>query len=185
MKKIVMSVLTIGVLCTALISCSDDDNNNNTTTNPTENYSAYKSWNDFTNAQTKDYQEYPNLTLSDLVYRFDDANMAITMDNLAIYLYDHNTKKVYSSWVSSSRYNATVSAIILDPKTGAGPATLRTRDLNFAMNDEYKITTVSYFPQEAFDVKIVAYDKETNTFYEGTSTNEKSHDLSGIKLIKK
>ena len=178
-----MSVLTMGALCTALTSCGDDDNNN-TTTNPTENYSSYSSWSDFTANQTGEYASQSTLDKEDFTYEVDDKVLAESIDNLAFYFINPMDGKLYSDWIidkngASLSYNCALDGT---------PVNIGTFLVEGSLQNLYTgIMTHGMIPQK-FNLKIVAYDKETNTFYEGTYknwTSEMGNDFSSIKLIKK
>lgn len=169
-----MSVLTIGALCTALISCSDDDNDTPTSTVITENTSSYTSFQQFLDFRDKQ----PQITAA--TYGGADIAFDVAIDgnenfdgsiyeNVYVTYYTSDHSKIYKV---SSTYSPQYQ---LSNKLGI---------LNGTTTWNVGWITGGYPADVLIDVEVTIYDKETNSFYQGTlnDVTYKEQEVSVRKL---
>ena len=165
-----MSVLTMGALCTALISCSDDDNDTPTSTVITENTSSYTSFQQFLDFRDKQPQitatNYGGADIAfDIAIEGDENFDGSIYENAYVTYYTSDHSKIYK--VPFKQYQLSNNIAIPNGTT------------------TWNLGWVSGFPADVLiDVEVTLYDKETNSFYQGTlnDVTYKEQEVSVRKL---
>ena len=165
MKKLLMSLLSIGML-SAVVSCSDDDND--TPTTPTSEYSNYKNWNDYVNAQTP--EKYENIS-----YKFTEHPVDISFNSDVLPKLEKLVIYVYTPSYNVSGYDNLYCKI--DFSEGIYSIQKDGVILNGNLQNKLPVSSTHIVDACRLPVdggcyiKIVGYDADTNTFYQGTLDN--------------
>ena len=159
MKKLLMSLLSIGML-SAVVSCSDDDNDTPTASVIKEDVSKYTSYQDFLDFRAKQTQitatQYNLADCGfDLAIEGDENFDGTKLEDFHVSFYTADHTQLYDE--SQTRY--AYDKIVIQPLNGIAIGT-------------YNSPWMGNFPAAVpIDVEVTVYDKDTNTFYQGTLDN--------------
>ena len=157
-------------MLSAVVSCSDDNNDTPTASVIKEDVSKYTSYQDFLDFRAKQTQitavQYSGADCGfDLAVEGDENFDGTKFENFHVSFYTADHTQLYDESKTMYIYDK----IIKSPLNGATGA--------------YNSSWMRFFPADVpVDVEVTAYDKDTNTFYQGTLDNVTYHDNSVVVL---
>ena len=171
MKKLLMSLLSIGML-SAVVSCSDDDNDTPTASVIKEDVSKYTSYQDFLDFRAKQTQ------ITATQYNHGDCGFDLAIEG------DENFDGTKFENFHVSFYTADHTQLYDESKTGYNGYGIEKNPLNGIATGTYNSPWIQDLPAAVpVDVEVTAYDKDTNTFYQGTLDNV-TYPVNSVVVLK-